>query len=407
MTPSATACVVCGGLEWIALPDPGPRSMASDLRVVDERLARVLCAGCGLVRRDPTASTGASFYASGYALYGHPPGDAREQARQDEYARWIAQGTGRRPRRVLDVGCGNGSLLRALGAHWPDAQLMGCDPSRESIAQGFGDGLRLWTGTASNLPGDVSADLVIAVNVIEHTIDPSAFLTALRAVLQPDGLLVIVCPDGGRPGLDLLFVDHVFSFSREHVGTLLSRAGLQRLGASQAPRSLGAFQMAIARRRDATQKKAIPAPVRVNDVRSYLERWRELDDRLHARVPGPLVCFGAGEAAGLLRAYAPRVWSSVRACTVDGLPAGWFAEGEPSSSTVFVGSRGDPTLAKAGESRDTFGELPLVPLDSVASHETVLVGVRPADQPRVAARLAARFPRVVTWYDLVNDEPHV
>ena len=33
---------------------------------------------------------------------------------------------------------------------------------------------------------------------------------------------------------------------------------------------------------------------------------------------------------------------------------------------------------------------------------TVLVGVRPGDQPRVAERLAARFRRVVTWYDLVD-----
>ena len=360
--------------------------MASDWRVVEERLARVLCAACGLVRRDPTASTGASFYASGYALYAHPPGDVREQARQEEYARWIAQGTGRRPRRVLDVGCGNGSLLRALRVHWPDAELAGCDPSRESIAQGFGGDLRLWTGTASNLPDDVTADFVIAVNVIEHTIDPFAFLTALRKVLQPDGLLVIVCPDGGRPGLDLLFVDHVFSFGREHVGTLLSRAGLQRLGASQAPRSLGAFQMAIGRPRDAIQTKPIHAPVRVGDVTSYLERWRALDDRLQARIQGPVVCFGAGEAAGLLRAYAPRVWSSVRACTVDGLPA---------------------AAAKAGESHGTFGELPLVPLDSVPPGDTLLVGVSPADQPQVARRLAARFTRVVTWYDLVDGEPRV
>ena len=387
MTPSSTPCVVCGGSEWIALPDPGPRSMASDWRVVDERLARVLCAVCGLVRRNPTASTGTSFYAAGYTLYEHPPGDAREQARQDEYARWIAQATGRRPRRVLDVGCGNGSLLRALGTHWPDAELMGCDPSRESIAQGFGDGLKLWTGTASNLPGDVSADLVIAVNVIEHTIDPIAFLTDLRAVLEPDGLLVIVCPDGGRPGLDLLFVDHVFSFGREHVGTLLARTGLQRLGASQAPRSLGAFQMAIGRRRDATQKKAIPAPPRAEDVTSYLERWRQLDEGLRSRMGGVAVCFGAGEAAGLLRAYAPGAWASVRACTVDGVAAA--------------------AAANAAELRGRFGELPMIPLDSVRPDETLLVGVRPIDQPRVAARLGARFTRVVTWYDLVGDEPHV
>jgi SAM-dependent methyltransferase len=375
MTAPRRACLVCTGSQWITLPDPGPRSMASDWRVVDERLARVLCARCGLVQRDPTTNTGASFYASGYELYAHPPGDAREQARQEEYARWIAQGTGRRPRRVLDVGCGNGSLLRALRAHWPDAELLGCDPSRESIAQGYGGGLRLWTGTASNLPNDVTADLVIAVNVIEHTTDPIAFLTALRAVLEPDGLLVIVCPDGAHPGLDLLFVDHVFSFSREHLGTLLARVGFQRLGASQAPRSLGTFQMAISRRRDASQTKPIPAPARVEDVTSYLERWRQLDERLHTRLTRPVVCFGAGEAAGLLRAYAPRAWAWVRACTIDGSPQG------------------------------RFGELPIVPLDAVADGAEVLVGVRPADQSRLAERLAARFRRVVTWYDLVDGEP--
>ena len=90
---------------------------------------------------------------------------------------------------------------------------------------------------------------------------------------------------------------------------------------------------------------------------------------------GSAVCFGAGEAAGLLRAYAPRAWASVRACTVD------------------------------GDSHGRYGELPMIPLDSIPDGETLLVGVRPADQPRVAARLAARFTRVVTWYDLVDDEP--
>jgi SAM-dependent methyltransferase len=360
--------------------------MASDLRAVDETLARVLCTACGLIRRAPT--TGASFYASGYALYAHPPGDAREQARQEEYARWIAQATGpafaamppRRgspgPRCVLDVGCGNGSLLQALRVHWPDAELLGCDPSRESIAQGHGNGFRLWTGTASNLPGDIRADLVIAVNVIEHTIDPIAFLTALRAVLQPDGLLVIVCPDGGRPGLDLLFVDHVFSFGREHLGALLSRAGLQCLAVSEAPRTLGAFQMAMGRRREVTDRRRVSAPPRVEDVTRYLERWRQLDDRLRARMNGPVVCFGAGEAAGLLRAYAPRAWASVRACTIDGAPQG------------------------------RFGALPIVPLDAVAAEAEVLVGVRPSDQPPLAERLAVRFRRVVTWYDLVDDDQH-
>jgi hypothetical protein len=141
--------------------------------------------------------------------------------------------------------------------------------------------------------------------------------------------------------------------------------------------------MAIGRRRDASQTRPIHAPARVEDVKSYLERWRALDERLLTRTKAPLVCFGAGEAAGLLRAYAPRVWSWVRACTADAVPA-----------------------AKGGESRATFGELPLIPLDSVKSDETVLVGVRPADQAQVARRLGTRFTQVVTWYDLI-DEPRV
>jgi hypothetical protein len=87
-----------------------------------------------------------------------------------------------------------------------------------------------------------------------------------------------------------------------------------------------------------------------------------------------VVCFGAGEAAGLLRAYAPRAWSSVRACTVD------------------------------GHAHGVFGELPMIPIDAVGRGDTVLIGVRPADQRRVADRLRDRFPRVITWYDLVENE---
>lgn len=367
-------CIVCGGTAWTLLPDAGPRSMTSDWRVLDEPLAWSACDACGLAKRRPSKSVDESFYRSGYTLYAHAPGGAVEDARQAEYARWISQATGRRPRRVLDVGCGNGSLLRALRASWPDAELLGCDPSRESIAQGYGGDLKLWTGTASNLPGDIRADLVIAVNVIEHTTDPAEFLAALRAVLEPDGMVVIVCPDGGRPGLDLLFADHVFSFAQEHLGILMSRAGVLRVGASQAPRSLGAFQMAIGRRRDATQTKTVHAPPRTAALKRYLEQWQQLDARLQTRIEGTAVCFGAGEAAGLLRAYAPQTWTRVRACTIDGKPQG------------------------------TFGTLPLIPLDDMRADEALLVGVRPIDQARVAERLRARHPRVITWYDLVDVE---
>ena len=368
---SVRPCIVCGSTVWTALPDPGPRSMASDFRIVDEPLARSVCDRCGLARREP-ASDAAAFFESGYELYAHAPGEARERARQAEYARWIAEAVATRPARVLDVGCGNGSLLRALRSHWPDAALFGCDPSAEAIAHGGGADVRLWRGTLDALP-DVVADLVVAINVIEHTTDPPRLLEGLRRRIPSDGTVVVVCPDGNVPGVELLFVDHLFSFAPAHLEVLFQRAGLEVVGVSTAPQPLGHFQMVVGRVAETARFADVPlrSSVVAIDRPKYLQRWRDLDARLLERLRTPAVCFGAGEAAALLRAYAPRSWGLVTACTIDDDGSG------------------------------TFGDLPIVPLDMVSADATLLLGVRPADQPRLVDRLQGRFRRVLAWYDLV------
>jgi SAM-dependent methyltransferase len=347
--------------------------MASDWRVVGEPLARHACDGCGLVRRWPQPTSDETLYASGYGLYAHAPGDARERGRQELYASWIASMVPSPPERVLDVGCGNGSLLLALGERWPSAQLTGCDPSAESVAHGASPAVTLWQGTAADLPAGGASDLVVSVNVIEHTADPLAFLRDLRAAVAPGGALMIVCPDGGRPGLELLFADHLFSIAPPHLHALCGRAGLQVAASGPAPAALGPFQGVLARPAVADARAAQPAARVPPAARSdYLAAWAGLDGRLLDRIPDAAVCFGAGEAAGLLRAYAPRTWSRVRACTVDGQPDG------------------------------RFGELPIVPLDRIDRREPLLLGVRPLDQPRLAERLRAEFAHVVTWYDLLG-----
>ncbi len=353
--------------------------MASDWRILPEPLARFACLACGLARRWPASTSSEALFSSGYALYAHVPGDARERTRQARYAAWIAEAVADPPRCVLDVGCGNGSLLLAMGERWPEAELEGCDPSAESVAHGASSGVRLWQGTSADLPRGTAADLVVSINVIEHTADPAGFLRNLRSAMTPDGVLAIVCPDGGRPGLELLFADHVFSFAPHHLEALLGREGLRVAAMSTAPPALGDFQMVVARQEavaassDATTPQTTWPPPDTGRS-EYLQRWRALDRQLEERVVAPAVCFGAGEAAGLLRAYAPRTWRRLRACTVDG--------------DVAAGA--------------TFGDLPLVPVASVSPDDTVLVGVRPSDQAGVAERLRARGARVVTWYDLVD-----
>ena len=372
-------CVVCGGTAWTPLPDPGARSMASDFRIVDEPLARQVCDACGLARRMPSRDA-TTFFETGYGLYAHAPGESRERARQEAYARWIAGSVAVAPARVLDVGCGNGSLLLALREWWPQAELSGCDPSAEAIAHGAAHDVRLWRGTIDELPADVVADVAVTINVIEHTADPLRFLERVRRRLTTEGIAVAVCPDGSRPGVELLFVDHLFSFAPPHLDAMLTRAGFAVIGCSPAPPEIGEFQMVIARRveADGSGDGGSENPPRRRGLTAeratYLQRWRDLDARLTARMHSAAVCFGAGEAAGLLRAYAPDSWSLVTACTFDGAAGG------------------------------TFGELPIVPLDAVSADTTLVLGVRPADQPRLIERLQARFARVVAWYDLVRVE---
>ena len=60
------------------------------------------------------------------------------------------------PRRILDVGCGTGYLLRQLAARCPQAELAGIDPAPAMIeaarAAAVGERLQLVAGTAEDLP---------------------------------------------------------------------------------------------------------------------------------------------------------------------------------------------------------------------------------------------------------------
>src|SRR3954471_9330572 len=169
---SAGNCPFCNSPQVVRLPDPAPQSMTSDWQVVETPLGKWSCTHCRLAYRDPAVPHAAEFSA-GYELYAHPPGATAERHRQAAYAEWIGASVPAAAR-VLDVGCGNGSLLLALGERWPSAGLMGCDPPPDSVRFASAAGLTAWIGSAADLPSDCRADLVVSINVIEHTADPRA-----------------------------------------------------------------------------------------------------------------------------------------------------------------------------------------------------------------------------------------
>ena len=95
--------------------------------------------------------------------------------------------------RILDVGCGPGSLTADLAAHCPQGSVTGIDASAEVIAvaaAAHGDVAEFLTGdiVALDFPDD-HFDVVHAHQVLQHLRDPVAALTEIRRVTKPGGIV--------------------------------------------------------------------------------------------------------------------------------------------------------------------------------------------------------------------------
>jgi ubiquinone/menaquinone biosynthesis C-methylase UbiE len=102
-----------------------------------------------------------------------------------------------RPARALEVGCGEGELVRVLREREPGARAVALDLDRGVVRQAaarepsclpvVGDGQRL------PLAGG-AFDLVLCCETLEHLPDPAAALAEIRRVLRPGGALVASVP---------------------------------------------------------------------------------------------------------------------------------------------------------------------------------------------------------------------
>src|SRR5256712_3658997 len=104
--------------------------------------------------------------------------------------------------RVLDVGCGAGSVAKAVKRERGDLEVFGCDASRLAIAAAgtSPDGVDFRLATAERLPfGDGELDFVWIFDVLEHVDDPEQVLREVARVLKPGGGFHIVLPLEGQP----------------------------------------------------------------------------------------------------------------------------------------------------------------------------------------------------------------
>ena len=135
-----------------------------------------------------------------------------------------------RARRILDVGCGTGQLLRHARPCYPTAQLVGVDLAGQMVATARAItptklGVGYVHGHAECLPfTDDVFDLVFTTLSLLHWTDLSAGIAEIGRVLTPGGLLVLadVLPSCHRRGPALPIRRHRHAIVPADLGAVLA-----------------------------------------------------------------------------------------------------------------------------------------------------------------------------------------
>jgi SAM-dependent methyltransferase len=140
------------------------------------------------------------------------------------------------PLRVVEIGCGDGSLLLALADVWRDAAFDGFELSPPAIDIARGRGIpragRLEAFDGARVPADDrSYDLAVLSHVLEHVPDPAALL---REAARVAARVLVEVPlednrSAARPAkrAEAARIGHLHAWSRADVRALVDGAGLE------------------------------------------------------------------------------------------------------------------------------------------------------------------------------------
>lgn len=131
--------------------------------------------------------------------------------------------------KVLEIGCGNGNVLRHLQRTCPGHMVIGMDAFAEGLRLARRRNcLHLVQGDATQHPFRSQFDLVGIFDVLEHVPDDDGLLRQIRDLLRPGGVLLITVP--ARKSLWSYFDDasgHCRRYEFEELRRKLQGAGYE------------------------------------------------------------------------------------------------------------------------------------------------------------------------------------
>jgi SAM-dependent methyltransferase len=232
-------CHACGapGVDRLGAIGLRPASVTSDSLPCDLAAAIWHCRACGHLQKRPSAAEQAEIDRIYSTYQAHHLSGGREQL-------VFPAGQAPRPRtyhcleqcrpslpetgRLLDVGTGNGAVLKSAQALLPRWSLYGFDVGDryradiEAMAgvEGF------WSGDFARVPA-AGFDLAVLWHTLEHVPDPASLLSQIVEKLAPGGRVLIQVPDVLRNPFDLAVIDHASHFGPSQLRRACARAGLR------------------------------------------------------------------------------------------------------------------------------------------------------------------------------------
>lgn len=126
-----------------------------------------------------------------------------KQLLHDDYrVRLLTESVRLKKGRMLDIGCGGGTLTEHLSHFYPQVRIYGCDVSSQAIALATKYGSHAVTYDViknKTFPySDGFFDTCLCLDVLEHVPDIHTFLSEVRRVLKQDGYFYLIVPCEGQ-----------------------------------------------------------------------------------------------------------------------------------------------------------------------------------------------------------------
>jgi 2-polyprenyl-3-methyl-5-hydroxy-6-metoxy-1,4-benzoquinol methylase len=219
------------------------KKVTSDIRIWEENVDLCFCTDCSTIQKKVDLQWRmqvADIYKK-YMPYSLSSGeeqrvfceDGSSKSRSNKILEWITslnlldnQG------RLLDVGYGNGALLKAFSNKLPHWELVGTELSDQNkeVVEKIPGVETVFQCEPENVPGQYN--IISMIHILEHIENPIPFLKKLKTKLEYNGKLLIEVPNYKKNAFDLIVYDHCTHFSVDTITWVLDQAGYRVLNVS-------------------------------------------------------------------------------------------------------------------------------------------------------------------------------